>query len=63
MGPKLSPSAETTFLLVGNNLSALTHIMWISHDFDVANLPQYRNDNTLPHIVHFRNEIQETLQK
>ena len=44
-------------------LSALTHIMQICHDFDVANLPQYHDDNTLPHIAHFCGKIQETLCK
>ena len=34
-------------------LSALTHIMQIRCDFDVMNSPQYHDDNTLPHIVHF----------
>ena len=44
-------------------VSALTHIMQIHCNFDVANLPRYSNDNTLPHIAHFCSEIQETLCK
>ena len=44
-------------------VSALTHITRISHDFDIANSPQYRDDNTLPHIAHFHSKIQETLCK
>ena len=44
-------------------VSALTHITQICHNFDIANLPQYHNDNTLPHIAHFRGKIQETLCK
>ena len=44
-------------------LTALTHITRIHHDFDVANLLRYRDDNTLPHIVHFCGKIQETLCK
>ena len=59
---------ETLYLLIAMYslelvLSALTHIMQICHDFDVTNLQQYHNDNTLPHIVHFRSKIQETLCK
>ena len=44
-------------------LSALTHIMRIRHDFDIVNLLQYLNNNTLPHIACFRSKIQETLCK
>ena len=44
-------------------MSALTHITRIRRDFDVANSPRYRDDNTLPHIARFRSEIQETLCK
>ena len=43
------------------SISALTHIMQIFCNFDVVNLPQYHDDNTLPHIVHFHGKIQETL--
>ena len=44
-------------------LSALTHVMRICGDFDVTNLLQYCNENTLSHIARFRSEIQETLCK
>ena len=44
-------------------ISALTHITQICHDFDVTNLLRYHDDNTLPHIAHFRGKIQETLCK
>ena len=44
-------------------LSALTHITRIRRDFDAANSPRYRDDNTLPHIARFRGEFQETLCK
>ena len=37
--------------------------MQIHCNFDVANLPQYCDNNTLPHIACFRGEIQETLCK
>ena len=52
--------------VVGFNLvllSALTHITRICRDFDAANSPRYRDDNTLPHIARFRGEFQETLCK
>ena len=49
------------FLVSGTK--CLTHITQICHDFDVTNLPQYCDDNTLPHIAHFCGEIQETLCK
>ena len=44
-------------------VSALTHITQIRRDFDIANSPRYHDDNTLPHIAHFRSEIQDSVQK
>ena len=52
-----------TLLACMSHISALTHIMRICCDFDVANLPRYRDNNTLPHIVRFHGKIQETLCK
>ena len=46
-----------------STVSALTHITRIRRDFDAANSPRYRDDNTLPHIARFRGEFQETLCK
>ena len=49
--------------LVISPVSALTHIMQICRNFDIANSPQYCDNNTLPHIAHFHGKIQETVQK
>ena len=59
----LCTQAYLSFTNVLVSVSALTHIMQISHNFDIVNLPRYRDDNTLPHIARFRGKIQETLCK
>ena len=51
------------FVILNVAVTALTHITRIRRDFDVANSPRYRDDNTLPHIAHFRGEIQDSVQK
>ena len=59
---QMYPPRETVIDSI-SSINALTHITRIRRDFDVANSPQYRDDNTLPQIERFCGKIQETLCK